>query len=192
MKKILMMMAAVCCMMTVHAQVKKTSTVQKTQSTAVVLSANGKLGPVQVGKAVRNLPKSVAGLYDRYEYKKEKHEDDMDGAWTEEYYLFKKNGKEVFRANLDNGSVFSIRLLEGSSFIKTADGISVGMSARELFTKKRMEWSTYYEGEVFATNGHLTYYVSSDELVNTDIPKKVTDFKAGAKLSGIVYSMNNQ
>ena len=54
--------------------------------------ANGKLGPVQVGKAIGKLPPRVAGLYDKYSLKKEEHED-MDGAWTEEYYRFVKAGR---------------------------------------------------------------------------------------------------
>lgn len=149
---------------------------------------NGKLGPVEHGKTIVNLPTSVDGLYDKFDYKKEEHEDEMDGPWTEEYYLFSKGGKPVFRANLDGGKVFSIRLLEGSSFIKTPDGIAVGMSARDLFQQKKMQWKTYFEGEVFATKGHFTYYVSSDDLVGVDEPKRADHFKADAKVSGIVYN----
>lgn len=154
---------------------------------ASVIFSYGKLGPVEVGKAMPSLPASVEGLYDNFGHKKEEHEDDMDGAWTEEYYLFTKDGKEVFRANIYEGKVNSIRLLSGSSFIKTPDGISVGSSARVLFNKVPMEWGTYYEGETFGTNGHFTYYVSSDDLIQTDIPQKADHFKPDAKVVGIVY-----
>ncbi len=154
---------------------------------ASVIFSYGKLGPVEVGKAMPSLPASVEGLYDNFGHKKEEHEDDMDGAWTEEYYLFTKDGKEVFRANIYEGKVNSIRLLSGSSFIKTPDGISVGSSARVLFNKVPMEWGTYYEGETFGTNGHFTYYVSSDDLIQTDIPHKADHFKPDAKVVGIVY-----
>ena len=158
------------------------------QQEGVVTFDNGKLGPVTVGQSVGKLPKSTAGLYDKYEYKKEEHEDDMDGSWTEEYYLFTKGGKPVFRVNMDAGKVFSIRLLEGSQFIKTADGIGVGMPVSKLIQKKKLSWETYYEGEVFATSGHYTYYVSSEDVPNTDVPKKASDFKPTAKVSGIVYN----
>lgn len=152
-----------------------------------IIFENGKLGPVEVGKALSNLPQSVDGLYDKYNHKKEEHEDEMDGAWTEEYYMFIKDGKEVFRANIYEGKVNSVRLLSGASFIKTPDGFYVGYSARKLFSQKRMEWGTYYEGETFATSDHFTYYVNSDDLIQTDIPQKADHFKADAKISGIVY-----
>ena len=154
---------------------------------ASVIFSNGKLGPVEVGKAMPNLPMSVDELYDKFNHKMEEHEDEMDGAWTEDYYLFMKDGKEVFRANIYEGKVNSIRLLSGSSFIKTPDGISVGSSARVLFNKVPMEWGTYYEGETFGTNGHFTYYVNSDDLIQTDIPHKADHFKPDAKVVGIVY-----
>ena len=61
--------------------------------------------------------------------------------YVEEYYTFTQAGKPVFRANINEGKVFSITLLEGSSsIIKTSDGIYVGYSARELFKKKKLEW----------------------------------------------------
>lgn len=153
-----------------------------------VIFDNGKLGPIAVGQPVGNLAKQVDGLYDKFEYKKEEHEDDMDGSWTEEYYLFVKNGLPVFRANIDGGSVYSIRLMEGSQFIKTADGIWVGMPVSELLEKQKLKWETYFEGEVFATKGHYTYYVSSADVPSTDIPQKTSDFKNSAKVSGIVFN----
>ena len=80
-----------------------------------------------------SLPQSVKGLYDKFDHKTIEHEDEMDGPWTEDYYLFTKDGKEIFRVNIFEGKVFSIRLLSGATFIKTPDGFSVGSSARKLF-----------------------------------------------------------
>ena len=154
-----------------------------------VVFANGKLGPVIVGSPIGELPQQVKGLYDKVEHKTEEHEDEMDGPWTEDYYLFTKNGKPVFRANLDGGKVFSIRLLEGSSFIVTPGGFYVGMPALNLVNRVRMRWETYYDGEVFATNDRFTYYVSAD-YINGDVPVKIEDFKEGATILGIVYSLN--
>ncbi|MBQ7513220.1 MAG: hypothetical protein IJS95_02380 [Prevotella sp.] len=154
-----------------------------------VVFANGKLGPVTVGSAIGELPQQVKGLYDKMERKTVEHEDEMDGPWTEDYYLFTKDGKSVFRVNLDGGKVFSIRLLEGSSFIVTPGGFYVGMPALDLVNRVRMRWETYYDGEVFATKDHFTYYVSAD-YINGDIPTKIEDFKDGATITGIVYSVN--
>lgn len=148
---------------------------------------NGKLGLLQIGQSISGLPKSVSGLYDKYFYKKEVHEDDMDGPWTEEYVLFTKKGSEILRTDVSNNQIVSIRLLEGSTFIKTEDGFYVGYSARELFKKKRMEWSTYYMGEVFATSGRYTYYISSEDLIQADIPERVDQIKPDAKVISIEY-----
>ena len=148
------------------------------------------LGPIQFGKTITNIPKKVEGLYDDYSYKKQKHSDEMDGDWIEEYYLFKKDGQEVFRVDIYENKVNSIRLLSGSTFIKTPDGIGVGYSARELFKKKRMEWVNYYDGTCFGTSGNYLYYVNPEELVGTDIPNKAEDFKPDAKVIGIAYVSN--
>ena len=156
----------------------------------MVVFENGKLGPVQVGKPISKLPESVEWLYDHYEYKKIEHEgNDMDDPWTEEYYLFTKGGKEIFRANINENRVFSIRLLKGSSFIRTTDGITVGFSARGLIMIKRLDWTNYYDGEVFGTEGHYRYYINPDDLVRADIPKKNEDLKPDAKVIGIEYSV---
>ena len=150
---------------------------------------NGKLGTIQVGKTIPQLPDALEGLYDQKTYKKIEHEgNDMDDPWTEEYYLFKKDGKDVFRVNISGDkTIYSIYLMEGSSFIKTPDGISVGYSVRDLFNKKRLEWDNYYDGTVFGFSGHYYYYVNADDLVQTDIPHKAEDFKSDAKVIGIAY-----
>lgn len=147
----------------------------------------GKLGPIEIGKNINDLPKSVEGLYDKSDYKKEVHESDMEDDWTEEYYVFSKDGKDIFRTDVEGGKVISIALLAGASFIKTSDGFCIGSSAQELFKAKKMQWENYYEGDVFASSGHYTYFVNSDDLVNTDIPRKASDFKSIAKINRIIY-----
>ena len=149
---------------------------------------DGKLGPVKVGEPISNLPQSVDGLYDKYDYKKEEHEDEMDGPWTEEYYLFTKDSKEIFRADIYEGKVNQIRLLSGSTFIATPDGISVGSSARELFKKKPMEWTNYYDGNCFGTSGNYCYYINAEDLIQTDVPNKAEQIKPNAKVIGISYN----
>lgn len=148
---------------------------------------NGKLGPIQIGCSISDLSDSVDGLYDKFTKKKEVHENDMDGEWTEEYLLFTKDGKAVIRTDLEGQKINSIVLEEGSSFIKTSEGINVGFAAKALFKMKKMQWETYYEGTTFATSGHYTYYVNSDDLQNTDIPTKASDFKSSAKIMRIIY-----
>lgn len=161
----------------------------KQQDNPTIIFENGKLGPVQVGKSISKIPDSVENLYDNYDYKKIEHEgNDMDDPWTEEYYLFTKDGKSVFRANMSGATVYSIYLMEGSSFIKTSDGIFVGYSARELFNKKRLEWANFYDGTAFGSGGNYMYYINSDDLIRTDIPNKAGDFKKEAKIIGISYS----
>ena len=150
---------------------------------------NGKLGPVELNMAIDGLPEQFDGLYDHYSYRKEEHENEMDGPWTDEYCLFTKDGKEIFRTDVDEDKVVSFRLLEGATFIKTADGFYVGYPARELFEQLPMTWETWFEGETFASKDHYTYFVSSDDLLNTDIPQKADDFKPDAKVCGIVCSI---
>lgn len=169
-------------------QVKKTATASPATPKVFVL-ADGKLGPIKKGAAVSTFPKQVEGLYDKFETKTEEYYDNYDSeeTCTTEYVDFTKAGKPVFRAGLDEGKVAFITLLEGSSNIKTPDGIYVGYNARELFKRKKMEWETYYEGDVFASDGTYSYSVSSDDLIDTDIPQEATDFKQNAKVTKITY-----
>ena len=156
-----------------------------TQSPSFVLD-KGTLGPIAIGKAYTDLPQSVEGLYDTFKYKIETHEDDMDGEWTEEYVMFYNDGKEIFSTGIDGKKITSVTLLKNATNIKTADGYYVGYDARRLFQEKKMDWETYYMGEVFACKDGYTYFVSSD-VVNTEIPEKTSDFKSNATLSKIVY-----
>jgi hypothetical protein len=156
-----------------------------TQSPSFVLD-KGILGPIAIGKAYTDLPQSVEGLYDTFKYKIETHEDDMDGEWTEEYVMFYNDGKEIFSTGIDGKKITSVTLLKNATNIKTADGYYVGYDARRLFQEKKMDWETYYMGEVFACKDGYTYFVSSD-VVNTEIPEKTSDFKSNATLSKIVY-----
>lgn len=150
---------------------------------------NGTLGPIQAGKLITNIPKSCAGLYDKYVYEK-KHCEDMEGEWTEDHYYFYKNGKKVIDVWTENKKISAITLLPGSSYIKTPEGFYVGCSARDLFSKKRMEWSTYYDGYTFASSSKVTYYIKSGDLVgNVETPNKATDIKVNAKIDKIMYSV---
>lgn len=176
-----------------QAQVRRTPVQQQrtTQTTAKTFTlANGKLGPIQTGVRFANIPATYAGLYDKYTYKKIEHESDMEDDWTEEYYQFTKAGKNVFRVGVDESKkITGITLQEGStSIVKTSEGFYVGYPARTLFTKKPMQWSTYFEGTPFAMSGHWTYAVLDSDLNNTDIPYKVSDLKPTAKLYTISYS----
>ena len=153
-----------------------------------LIFSNGSLGPVKVGNVISKLPDSVEGLYDKYSYKKIEHEgNEMDDPWTEEYYLFTKDGKNIFRANMSGKTVYSIYLMEGSTFIKTSDGFSVGSSVRDLFNKRRLEWDNYYDGTVFGFGNHYYFYFNAGDLVGTDIPQKAEHFKKDAKITGIAY-----
>ena len=164
--------------------VKFTGKTDAVQSRSFVLD-KGKLGPIKIGMPYADLPASEDGLYDKFELKSETHAD-MDGEWTEEFLQFYKNGKKVFTTGVDGKLITSFCLRKNSSYIKTADGIHVGYNARDLFQEKKMEWETYYEGEVFASKDGYTYYVDSNELT-TDVPAKASDFNSTATVSGIVY-----
>ncbi|MBR6201985.1 MAG: hypothetical protein IKQ62_03155, partial [Bacteroidaceae bacterium] len=107
-----------------------------------------------------------------------------------EYYLFTLAGKAIFRVDVDDSKTITMLTLQAgsSAIVKTPEGFSVGYPVRSLFAKKRMEWSTYYDGEAFATSGHYTYKMSSDDLINTDIPQNANQVKPTAKLTAIIYS----
>ena len=170
----------------------ETTTVDNVESTAPesFVLKNGKLGPIQAGKPITSVPKSCSGLYDKYVYEKKQCED-MDGEWTEDHYYFYKNGKKVIDVWTENKKVSSITLLPGSSYIKTPEGFYVGCSARDLFSKKRMEWATYYEGYTFATSNKMTYYIKTEDLLgNGETPNKVSDIKPNAKIDKISYSVH--
>lgn len=157
-----------------------------TATTSFIL-ANGKLGPLYIGQSVSSLPKSVDGLYDRYEYTKEEIENEMDGNYTLELCHFYKDGKEIFQANADDKKLSSFILKKGSSFIKTAEGFHVGYSVRTLCGKKRLQWETYYEGTAFGTDGHFTYHMNSSDVINNDFPTKLSEIKTTAKIVMIEY-----
>ena len=155
-------------------------------TTSFVLG-NGKLGPLFIGQAVSALPKSVPGLYDRYVVKKESFADE-DGEWEETFCHFYKGGKLIFKAGVsDSKQIASFTLEKGSEFIKTTEGFHVGYSARDLFTRKPMEWETWYQGTTFARSGQWEYRILSDDLINADIPTKPSDIKATGKILTITH-----
>lgn len=193
MKKFIISFVMLTGAMLLHAQVQRTQVQQRTTTQAAAKTftlTNGKLGPIQAGQRFANIPVTYAGLYDKYAYKKIEHESDMEDNWTEEYYQFTKGGKNVFRVEIGEGKkIVGITLQEGSSsIVKTQEGFYVGYSARTLFTKKRMEWETYYEGTSFATSGHYTYHINTDDVIGNEYPTSVNQIKPNAKVCMIVYN----
>lgn len=147
---------------------------------------NGTLGPVKKGMAIGSLPKQYQGLYDKITRDKEYYNDED----YDEYLLFTKNGKEIFRAFLDGNKIGSICLLSGSSsFIKTPEGIYVGYSAQKLNREKKLEWE-YDLDSVYAwakSNGY-TYHVSNEDIITDDMNETIVrGFKTGAKICEIVH-----
>ena len=191
MKKLFICFMMLAGTMLLQAQVQRTTAQRPATQAAAAKTftlTNGKLGPVQTGVKFANIPATYAGLYDKYTRKVETMADE-DGEWTTEYYQFTKAGKKVFRVNLDDSKkISSITLQEGSAaIVKTPEGYHVGYLARTLFAKKRMQWENYYTGTVFASSGHYSFEVNSDDLLNTDIPTKAGDFKPTAKICSITY-----
>ena len=79
--------------------------------------------------------------------------------------------------------------MEGAEFVHTSSDFHVGYPARklfEIFRNNNIRWETYFEGTAFATLGHYTFHINSDDLVGADIPQKVSDIKPDAKISMIV------
>lgn len=162
---------------------------------------DGKLGPVQIGMSYTDLPKSVPGLYEKFDYKKEMIENELDGDYLSETCTFIKNGKEYFRADLVDGKVTSIILDENSSGLCTKEGYTPNItglygfyyvtehSSYGMFSSKAiresLDWENYYEGEVFATIDRYTFYVPS-ESAKIEFPRKYEDFKDNARISKIV------
>ena len=192
MKKLFICFIMLAGTMLLQAQVRRTPVQQQrtTQTAAKTFTlVNGKLGPVKTGVRFANIPTTYAGLYDKYTHKKIEHESEMDGDWVEEYYQFTKGGKNIFRADVFRGKIVSITLQVGSaSIVKTQEGFYVGYPARTLFTKKPMQWATYFEGTAFGTSGHWTFHVLDSDLLNTDSPDKVNDLKHTAKIYTITYN----
>lgn len=149
---------------------------------------DGKLGPLSLGQTVASLPSSVPGLYDRYEYKKQEVESDMEDSWIEEWCFFYKGGREVFKAHAEDQTLDSFVLEEGSSFIKTSEGFYVGCSARTVFSRKRLQWETWYTGTTFARNGHWEYHIPAEDILGgKETPTRLADIKQSAKISMIAY-----
>ena len=177
---------------------------QKTKNTNVVktfVMGNGKLGPIFIGQFVSTLPHTIPGLYDTYTYFKgyEKvyemgmEDDDEAESVLVERLAFIKNGQEVVNVGVDDGKIVSFCVGKGASFIRTVNGFHVGSSARELFRKNpRLSWSPiYYENCVEATSKDYVYTMDSEDLINTDTPRRAEDFKPTAKIKSIYYGKQN-
>lgn len=169
---------------------KSGTTAKKTTgntATAKFVLGNGKLGPLSIGQTVSSLPKSVAGLYDRYKYVKESYENEMEGEIENiEQCDFYKGGKKIFSAMTPNKKITSFELYEGSSFIKTVDGLYVGYPARSLFAKfKNKRWTPpYYYGVTCCVSGRYEY-VMPVLIEGESTPRKATDFSSSAKVTSI-------
>ena len=161
---------------------------------------DGKLGPVRVGMSYTDLPKSEPCLYDKFEYKKELIENEMEGDYEVESCTFFNDGKEYFSAELEEGKVTSIVLDENSKDLRTIEDYHVGYDLLNLYQtwvrgssgypvvkdiRESLNWENYYEGEVFVTIGRYTFYVPSDKTYK-EFPRTRHDFKAGATISRIV------
>ncbi|MBQ9232206.1 MAG: hypothetical protein IJ190_13660 [Prevotella sp.] len=177
-------------------QKNKTSNVVKT-----FVLGNGKLGPICIGDDVRYLPNTIPGLYDTFTYFKgyEKvysmgmEDDDEAEEVLEERVTFIKNGKEIVSAGVDDGKIVSFLVGEGASFIRTTNGFHVGSSVRELFRKNpKLNWQRiYFENVVEATSKDYVYTMDSDDLPNTDNPRRAEDFKPTAKIISIYHGKRN-
>lgn len=171
----------------------QTATAQKRttgQGTKSFVVTNGKLGPIQLGSSMANIPRSVAGLYDKFTKETVNRFDgdigDEDGPTIQEtIFSFYKNGKNIFNVTADEKLVaYNIELMEGSSYIKTAEGYFVGYSAREFFKKHSRGWDNDYTEGAFVDSRNCRYYVE-DRYMNVEIPTKVSNFTANAKITKI-------
>lgn len=175
--------------------IRKTTASLKTNNAAVktFVMGNGKLGPLYIGQSVSTLPKSIPELYDNFTYYKgtERVYDMGDDEGEEvlvERVTFKKNGKEIITSSCTDEKITSFYVDNGASFIKTIEGYHIGSNVREFYRKHpKLQWETYFEGEVFASSKGYTYNVNSDDVINKDIPNRVEDFKPSAKIVSIYY-----
>lgn len=168
---------------------KKSGSAANNTATAKFVLGDGELGPLSIGQTVSSLPKSVPGLYDRYKYVKESYENEMEGEIENiEQCDFYKGGKKIFSAMTPNKKITSFELYEGSSFIKTVDGLYVGYPARSLFAKfKNKRWTPpYYYGVTCCVSGRYEY-VMPVLIEGESTPKKATDFSSSAKVTSIRY-----
>lgn len=147
----------------------------------------GKIGPLYLGQPISAVPSSVKGLYDKVAHKKEKHEDEMDGDWIEDYLQFTKDGKEVLRSTVYNNKIHTFQLGENSEFIKTEEGYYVGYPVRDLFSKKPKEWTIDFQAGTYLISGDYTYFMDYNDLIDADWPEKVEDIKPNAKITLIVH-----
>lgn len=151
-----------------------------------------KLGPINVGMAVSQVPASIPGLYNEYKKKTETYSD-MDGEWTEDYLDFMKDGVRIFRTTLSNNSIFALIVCkEAGATIKNKAGLHTGCSVKELIDNERkLTWSYYFEEYVYAETNDFMYTIPSSYLKDSSESAigmramKASDFKDGAYVENI-------
>lgn len=146
-----------------------------------------KLGPLSVGMAVANVPKTVDGLYDSCKKESETVANEDGTEETYEHLQFSKGGTNVFEAYISEGKISNFSLQPGSeTLVRTTKGYYVGMPARTLFKKGHGEWDTDYAGSIWVTIDGITYGMNSSDLnENVEIPQKERDIKRTAKITQI-------
>lgn len=132
------------------------------EDNSLVLTSAG-LGDIKLGMAFSNVPKSIDGLYAS---KEEVSNDDFEGV-----FLNDSKGNAVITLE-GNGKVETINVSGGD--IKTAEGIYVGMPAKEVRNikgAKKVETDPYadYQLEEYIVNGvkiSIDSFVDKGEAVS--------------------------
>lgn len=174
----------------------RTEESMKAAGIAAIATRKG-FGPIELGSPFGGFPDSVEGLYDSCESYEEVHEGNSDSegyegdefisTWTEKYWRFSKEGKEIFRVYVERAKITRYVLLEGSKHIQTVDGIYAGMPIRELYEHKPdLAWeSDELSGDFTAWNNNFVYGVQSSDIAEGKFPQSADDFKADAVLRSI-------
>ena len=168
----------------------------KAAGIAAIATRKG-FGPIKLGNPFGGFPDSVEGLYDSCESYEEVHDGNNDdegyegdeyiSAWTEKYWRFSKEGKEIFRVYVERAKITRYVLLEGSKHIQTVDGIYAGMPIRELYEHiPNLAWeSDELSGNYTAWNNNFIYGVHFSDIEEGKFPQSADDFKADAVLRSI-------
>lgn len=151
---------------------------------------------IKLGATFNQLPKAVAGLYDKAEVKKEY--DEMEGMDLVEY-VFTLKGEKVVVAQVDNNKIYSINIY--GSNIATPGGINPGMTIATLLAQKGVKQITDNYGNVYyqqgkyliifgegALNASGAKKVENAYMKDTDANLTINDYNKGAKVFTILYA----
>ena len=142
-------------------------------------------------------PESIEGLYDSRVFVEKVHEgdeidEDYEGdylmpTWTERYWSFTKDGKEVFRINVERATITSYELLEGSNNIQTIDGIYAGMPIKELYEHyPDLVWEgSDFNDEITTFRNNFIFSVHQSDIKEDKWPENIDDFKPDAVIRSI-------